>query len=696
MPVVIGQSSFPSVGFSGAGLIHVKKNWSDEWTPRPDLRVRRCLAAVADHDLGTLEFEGRYGAYKLPFEAAISTRESESLLGQWVALDLLGDQGLHQQWVGRIYSERRRVHGSANQRSGKQLWVAYSPLRILQKIAIRRSYWWSWNTLADDPADEKTLIDWLPSFNYRDDRRMLYGNATAAKHGDPPDDSETKPKTKLFGESSVWTNKEILDYLLTWFVAEDGDAGPRWTLSDSADTLGGIEDAIGLGRQTTAADLISMIVPRRLGLTWDVVTTDDGFEIVVRPLLAKEYSFGGATLPVNANQITLKASEIKGAVDVDIVETDDQRYDTIEVAGHRLVICCTLRGVLAPGPHEGSLVPRWDTAALQTAYEEPFPGGTGNEGVKARDDARLTEEFRSVWRLFGVPEKWDFNGDTARPFIELSGELDESAVHPVQRAVRATLSWLPLEDGVDYRDGGENRDGIPAGVQPDFMPPIAWVQDPATGRYVPVDTRDIAVSAPKNMLGVFVDASPMAHILAKNHISDFDAGSNVVSLYDHETLVATVAFRADYAITLTKQKQEDGEPTSTPSGGKIVIPVEAELWYLAPNTVVDVDRNGVLQTSGDKGRVLRNDVARIDLAMAGAISRYWESRKRAAITFQGLLPMAGILGHILKLDDGAGDTATLQSPITSIEWIWPETESTGGASGDAAGPVTIVRTGFAL
>ena len=424
------------------------------------------------------------------------------------------------------------------------------------------------------------------------------------------------------------------------------------------------------------------------------MTTDDGFEIVVRPLLAKEHAFGNAKLPANVNQITLKASEMKGAVDVDIVETDDHIYDKIEILGRRMVICCTLRGSLADGPDLGALVSKWDTATLQAGYDVPLQNKP-NASARERDEERKADRFSPVYRLFGAKTQWNFNSGTAAPSIDVDGNVIAGEITRTQETVRATLSWLPLKEGFDYRDGQE-LDRTASGVEPDLMPPVVWLKDPATSKYFPVHTRDMTVSVPKDMLGIFVDASPIPHRIGKNHIGFDDLEKSfTLAEYDYDTMVATIAFEADQRGGITITRQEDGVDVDTPSGGTITIPTNAELWYLAPNTVVDVD-DGKLVLSGGLGRILRDDLGTLDLAVAGAISRYWESRKRATITFEGLLPMAGILGHILKLDDDAGDTGTLQSPITSIEWIWPETESTGGAPGDAAGLVTIVRTGFAL
>ena len=82
-------------------------------------------------------------------------------------------------------------------------------------------------------------------------------------------------------------------------------------------------------------------------------------------------------------------------------------------------------------------------------------------------------------------------------------------------------------------------------------------------------------------------------------------------------------------------------------------------------------------------RVLRNDVDRLALVMAGAIARYYNTRARAEIEIVGLRPWGDLVGQIMTVIEEGGDTQEIKAPITAVDWI----------AGDR--PMTIVRTGFA-
>jgi hypothetical protein len=112
---------------------------------------------------------------------------------------------------------------------------------------------------------------------------------------------------------------------------------------------------------------------------------------------------------------------------------------------------------------------------------------------------------------------------------------------------------------------------------------------------------------------------------------------------------------------------------------------DCELWVLAPYTVLDVDDQDStkVKTSGGDPVTLRNDSDRMAMLLAGAIARYNQSRARATIVAQGLMPWGGLLGQIMTVVDAGGAGEQIDAPITSITWT----------SGD--NPRTTVQTGFA-
>jgi len=172
------------------------------------------------------------------------------------------------------------------------------------------------------------------------------------------------------------------------------------------------------------------------------------------------------------------------------------------------------------------------------------------------------------------------------------------------------------------------------------------------------------------------------HILADGHWAGANA-TNFVPLWDYDNMVATLAIRTDQRLAL-----EFSLPDAMPSGGVMDIVVkDAEYWYLAPHTVVGVDNEGHLQTTGDDPIELRNDRDRLLFVMAGALSRYYASRSRAAITINGLVPWPLLVGQILTVVEDGGSAQQMAAPITSVEWSVPE--------GEHATPTTKISAGFA-
>jgi len=646
-----------------APAVYIKRLWSDTWSYRPDLELVRAIAAASGQDLGSCELRRRYGLIKQPWELDVTVYEPIDLSGYWVKVSLVGDQGEQQQWVGRISNDTREISGTTTTlsgsqvRSGEQTWVAYEPLHILQRIHISRSIW--------KVGDNEKELGWVPDLNARDANNMIVGNRSASK-------SEGGGNTTyVYGGTDLWTHYDYAEYILKRFVDENSIGGPIWSLGGQADLLANITDTIRFSTTQTVADLLRQLIPIRLGLDYTIRATETGFEVHVFALSSQEWSFGGVTLARNPNAVNIVSSKAIDVPQCRVVRTADHVYDRIRVLGRRVVVCCSLRA------SDGSLVPKW-SSALETAYK----AGTGNptDAGDDHDAARQAETYRPVYQSYGAPIDWNFNNGTAAPIINSSGQT-ANGVADYQNQIRSTLSYLPLREGYDYSTDPPTDHNL-SGHESDFWPPAVWLFDPdpeeGEGRYVLAEEADIGVSVSRTDWGVFLSPSPN-HLLALNHWASSIA-TDTDPKYDYATMVATIAVESDQRFGLEVAVAGGG----TPSGGVLEIEVpDAELWYLAPNTVVGTDVTGALKTSGVTGRVLRNDVTRLGLVMAGALARYNALRGRAEITIKGLLPWGELVGQVMAVVEDGGDTQMIDAPITAVEWV------TGND------PTTIIRTGFA-
>jgi len=649
-------------------MLEVRKLWADDWQYMPELEMRRCVDASAAHDLPILEFRRTYGRAKSPHDNTIPTagspREPIDLSGYWARMRLVGEHGLSLEWVGRVNAESRDVHGTSDYLSGVQTWVAYGPGQILRKTQVYQSIWSQWNL-------EQTL-GWIPSMNGRGAHNSIVGNRSAEKSKPSP---SSAIETYCYGGTDVWSRFDYAEYILGRFVDESDDSGPAWWLGGWACELAALTDTISFSGGETVADILRKLISTRQGFDYTIVPADEGFEIYVYALTAEEWQYGGATLPRNPVRFDVRLKNEKHLIHTQIVRTDEQKFGKIVVLGRRIVVCCTLDYATLEG--------KWPED-LETAYK----AGTGNpdDDAEDHDKARQADRFHPVYQYFGAPADWDWHEELARVELDRSGNVVAVCTGDYQNKVRRTLTRLPLREGFDYTTDPPT-DSNPSGYEAEYRNIEAWlyVEDEQTGwppsssgRYVSVDMLGIALSASGADWGIILNPSPN-HLLAKNHWDDANE-TDKEPLYDYETLVATIAIETDQRFAMVYEI-----PDAKPSDGTLVVSVpDAELWWLAPSTVIGVDIHGVLMESPSDGIVLRNDADRMALAMAGAISRYRDARAKMELTFKGLLPRSHWIGQIIGVVDEGGNTHEIRAPVTSVEWITTDTDVT-----------TIIRTGFA-
>jgi hypothetical protein len=673
-------------------VIAVKQLWANQWLYNDTFELVRCGIAIGGHQPGSCEFQRRYGAnVKSPHQGAFEQRRPLDLKGWWVKVTLVGDQSDELVWIGRISTERREVFSSTPTQSGIQHWVAYEPLHGLQKIHVHESIWAVPVGSGESPPVEQRRIGWIPDMNVRDTQRVLVGNRSGEKHKHPDAEDAGEPlvESYLYGGTETWSRLEYLEYILKRFADESIWGGPRWEIGGQTDILAGMTDAVKFDTTQTVGEILRTLISPRFGVDFKIVpitglTPTPGFAVHIFALSGDEHSYGGFTLPRNPNKFTVKPAELKHAAQTHIVSTLDQQYDRINVVGARMVVCCSLRA------DDGSLVPKW-TAALEAEYKAAL--GREDEDVDKHERARRNSRFAPVYGFFGAPTLWDMNdGAAVGPHIADDGSLTFVSSNPpdYQNLRRRTMTALPLREALDY-SVWPARDKNPADFVPDLQKPMVFVFNGNADEDEPIGPNqwgELAeaglgdVSVLNDDWGVALNVTPN-YVLGLNH---FDPDTDNAALvpgevqYDYEMLVATIALETDQRLRL---RHELISGTSE-VGDEMTIEVpDAELWVLATGAVVGVDpATGQLQVNTTP-RVLRNDIARLSMIMAGAIARYNMQRARAEIRLKGYWPHAGLLSRILELIEENDDTEYVNAPVTSVEWI-------GGAE-----PMTIFRAGMA-
>jgi hypothetical protein len=648
-----------------AAIVETKDEWSGEWQYRPELLCARVALSAAGDDLGAAELQRRYGEIKQQWEGSFGTVAPIDIADHWVRVSMVCDEGVYVVFIGQISGEPRVIYGADVAPSGVQTWTAYGPLQTLRKIHVSESYWY-------EAGEAERAIGWVPPMNARSETKTVSGNRS---------DAEGDAGSYCYGGTDTWTHRQYLDYLLAHWLDDD------WRLTGQTSLLDELKTIVTWNDTQTLAEMFRKLIPIRYGLDFVVraysettvdddgeETTNEGFEIHVFSLSAKSRTAGGVTLPANPGTVKIQAAEASDVLNCNVVRTRDHRYDRIRVLGKRIIVCCSLDAT------KGTLIPAWSDEQ-EVSYKA------------ASMEQRKTDAYRAVFQAYQVPSDWDFNEGSAAPKLDENGAVVEGESSDTQLTIRNTLRWLPLFEGFDYSTDPET-DNTPEWVQPDLMPPMAFVFDEldepddagnVPGRYILAETADIDVHVPQEHLGIFLKCDPN-HWLADGHWDDEEdaiADNELSPAYDYDLIACTIAFESDQRLMKSYTR-----PSTDEAGGVSTIDIivdDAEFWYLAAGTYVGINDDGELVESGP-GRILRDDSDKLSAILAGAIARYCDERARAEIRLAGLLPWQDLLGQILTVvEEGDSDSHEIGAPITSIEWHM-------GIDGS---PTTTVRAGFA-
>lgn len=646
-------------------IVQLREHWADDWQTVPEFKLKGWTRTAAGGQVCTADVFRDYGQVKLPWESALSYKPPwGSLTGWWLRIVLASGGTASVEFVGRIEANVRDPHGAeANGASGTQQWRAYGPQRILQKIGISKSYW----LVGEGDGAEVKTMDWVPDVNRRDDADYKEADKKSPQIERGNRTATTAHDVYMYGGEEVWTNRQYVDYLLKKFVDESDDDGPAWTLTGQTDILDRLTETIPMSTTQTVAELLTALCPRRLGLDWTVLPTDDGFAVAVFALSPIEYQFGDAWMPANPYSVSFATSSRRDILAVRLVESDEQAFKTIRLLGNRVVVVGTLRGVACTeGTSIGSLVRTW-TDEQETAYELAV---TTAEVYPDLAHSLTTDQYRDLYSLLLLSDAADLENYGWTPSLAADGTYTTSDQWQV--GARRTLDWTPLLATVDYTATPLDLGEIGS---TDFLPPQAYLRRYTTGQvifegWVPPPTHDVYigaaeagfhVEAPRNALGVRIVGSANWE-LAKNHFPAV-VPDDVLPLYDYEATVATLAWETDQRFGLEYTTDD-----AAPSDGVLEVEVpDANYWVLSADTVVGVTEDGELQTRAT-AVVLRQDNDRLLFVLAGILARYYGSRHRAEITVRDLVPWSGLLGQILRGLETDGTLTEMAAPITTITW----------------------------
>ncbi|HEX4793723.1 MAG TPA: hypothetical protein VH370_08030 [Humisphaera sp.] len=708
--------------------VEIKKEWDGDWQPMPYLECIECIDCAAP-GRPKATFRWVYGVIKREDQTEIGTfNPRDYLLDQFVRVRVQAqateegdfDNTPFTVWVGFIADigtasigagPGSSVDDSETADTGDQLLIAYGLVHLLDKIPISGAYAKGPDFQMDADSDPGYFqIDKSLTFN----EHLIVGLSDignrsidkVTRANDVDAESDNPPMAYVFADDGdwpaarpIWSVRDIVDYLLT-FHAPDSI---QWSVSTpDPDPLDAIKlPRVDLSRLSIFAAL-NELIDRRRGLGWSLIVHDadedsetgaDTVELQVFTLIDVDVAFEDGLLPAN----TPTDLDIGGLYHlVRAVRFDRDtitRVGKIRVIGEPIVACFTVSFA------DGTLEAVW-----KADEEEDYESVAGPD-AHAIDQGRLADKFEHVYLSYRIRPGWNWNaGDgengtqrNANPGIKLDGTLDlpgegaqeatdqDPSAPPIRDWGHTLLRSIPLFKDETRLDG-----------EPEFREPIVFIKEKkkdSSGamqtRWRPihkvVDPADVAghVRLLDREFGFKIEMSPN-HLMGKGH---FDGQSETQPKYDYMDIVATVAARTDTRLAV----EVDVAGVTGPAASRVkeIHVGDAEMWYVLPNAVLDVNPANLAPIRATpippqpnyfgQGLLARDDSKR--LRQIAATAKAWYGRIHSCLSLELADVIQWPIGAMVgKATDGP-TSRDVNSPVTEVTWRLDEA-------------TTTVRTGF--
>jgi hypothetical protein len=636
-----------------AGLVYTRRLWTLDWDQQPYLYAREALLAAAPTiSKATLVYH--FGQMMQADKANFSQESPPDVDGHFVRLAVgtpFGPLPRELPWHGIIVAHEINSigpfqDGVSSVAQGDILYTAYGLEYLLETVRI--------STAWAQQAAALVHLGHCPVFNERYDKGgFVLGNRTTAVTADG---------VHAFSvDNAIWTNLDILDYLLAYHAPDLG-LDPSWVLEGEFAMLAQITEVHDL-EGLTLRQALNKLIDRRRGLLWSIRTAGDGVAIHIASVFDTAVVAGGVTLSPNPEVAPLSLHVEGGATGplvgaVQLGQTDAQRYGRIEVLGERARSCFTL------GLSIGSLEATW-----AGAFATDYLAALGDDPV-ANDKYRARAAFDDVFCGFRVPTAWTMLGPTGEKFIPKlndDGTLDPATLGPFLRAGHTFLPTLPLLDPVSDDEQSYQR-------------PFAIASDPESGRLVPLHKHGVLGVPPVGLelhdrdLRIRLKA-PHNHVMARGlwagspgPTMQFLGLADAGDYFDAQTLRVTVAIELDERLRIV-QTISDADPLRTLT---LYVP-RAHLWYVAPSTIKGLDDDGT--PLFHPGGVVRDDHARLEAVAALAKAWYGRTRQTLRYTIAAIMPLAKP-GVMISAVEQATTEDPINTIVTSIHWNFEEGSTT--------------------
>lgn len=667
--------------------VWLKKNWGNNWIPRPDIEPITCSQTV-NPNVGKAEFVIRYGSGIFENAQALTSAENAQSFGDWyiqiTAADDDAGSNAEAYWTGIIPAEQFNLLGQAGGvKTADQKLVAYSLEFLLDR---RMSGAW----VREDAATAVKQIDRLPIFNRVGLDGEVIGNRSDNRH-QFNNSGGTAFSTYVFDASAdrpVWSYAAIIEYIANHFGPDITRGGPQFyfntttAISDALDQMVGVFDF----SQVTLRQALDILISRSRGFCWFTDTDTAGNVVIaIRSMLDEAVTIGDVTIPGHdvGDRVVLNLWTDPAHTDVVVTKDQGSTYSTITVRGSGFKAVGTFqRG------GDGPLDQGW-TAAELILYKDAAKNTEGYDALSNAEKSALNDKYRSADKFDRVLTTlvldsdfdWTIAGEILNPqYDPTTGKIKLDAGGALVQAEywnsgHRFLSLIPFLGGVDYGDSPA-VDNNPAGTVPEYRRPFCLVKG-ADGKYLYVDKAPHVTATVRPLTtepGIEVKFKP-AYLFSNSWSAEPGLWDDDLAEYGYSNgealFTCMIQLDAEFKVQSSLNNNE--------SDRELVIDIpDAEIWWVTPGTIVDVDDagdpvefKGITTSAGvpsadPSANLVRDDSDKLQAVLAAAVAFYGRPRYKVQITNRVLIPLADLGAMLDNIDIAVGSDDPPGTVITSI------------------------------
>lgn len=698
-PIVSIRPSFAT----GSNWVTVPYLWPDRWKN----------SAAPSVDVANLTYN--FGVIKrADEEAARRFGPLEDLEGQYVRIETVYQRDRQTHFVGVIETVDTRIMSNQNA-TGKQMLTAYGLGHILDRIPVKTAF--AQSTFAGPIAE----LDWTPSFNRRGRNGFgVFGNKSSTPIGAG---SSFVFEWLSNPSSSEWTNRDIVRYLLINYTPPD-----LAMFVDGQDgELDKIVDVHDASKWRSIWDALNRLIDRKRGLGFRIEHNQElnTNRVKVFTIAKDDIAVGSVTMAKNDNQVDFTLPESLPFVhivdEIPFKETILSKATKVVVRGQRVKATGTFSF------DDGTLEEGWRTIGQDLPEDRYIAGkdalsSTAPSTQRDKDTNRRQQHHGGLWSRLVVPPTFDWRvgdglaGTSTRaeplaitPFDD--GSFDTTTVGATWRGNKRFLRTTPFLVGWEYSISPPNPYAATDRSHPEYEPMMVFVNDTflhaddvqnhvQTGYSYRIDkiplefVKSSGYRPLDDDMGVQLTIDPIHYFSGDDFRISHDTAVDVFTEFDYREIVCTATVELDVRQRVVRTlATHDTERT-------IIVDVpDAEYWYVAPETIVDVGEPAIADAEGvnrpitdpyrrihDNNRVMRNDLPKLEAIAAFMEAWYSINRQVVKIRIERVREWVDIGTMIIKIS-----SATVQEPVntvvTSVQAVFPD-----GPDGPA--PSITIQTGW--